>query len=290
MTTQPEDPQQSHLRHRLLSLDDLGNLPPTKPLIDGLLYRDTLAQLSGGPGTYKTFLALTMGCCLATGEPFGDFDVPEKGTVIYVAAEGAGDMEKRILAWCEVWEIDPDILRDRLFVLPLPIQLGKEADVSETVEVVQEKQADMLVLDTRARCTLGMDENNATEQGWAIHAADRIRTVGGCAVVGVHHTPRSGSAGRGSNAWDGAIWSDLRVEGDGLHAKIHCEKHKDVASNCDHHFSLQRHTVSKELMPRTILAKERETLVMSRTLPDWSRPKVGVKAPAGSRLRRQHTG
>jgi hypothetical protein len=272
-----DESQQSHLRDRLLTLNDLAKLPPSKPLIDGLIYRNTLAQLSGGPGTYKTFLALTMGCCVATGETFGDFDVPKQGTVIYVAAEGASDIEKRILAWCEVWEINPDTLLDRVFVLPLPIQLGKDTDISQIIEVVQEKKADLLVLDTRARCTLGMNENDATEQGWAIHAAERIRMVGGCAVLVVHHTPRSGSAGRGSNAWDGAIWSDLRVEGDGLHAKIHCEKHKDVASNCDHHFSLQTHTVSKDLMPRTILDKERETLVTSRRLPDLARRRTSAR-------------
>ena len=34
-----------HLRDQLLSLADLRDLPPVGPLIEGLLYRDTLAQL-----------------------------------------------------------------------------------------------------------------------------------------------------------------------------------------------------------------------------------------------------
>ena len=255
-----------HLRDRLLSLTDLRTLPPVQPLIDGLLYRDTLGQLSGPPGCYKTFVAIAMSCALAAGESFGAFVVPKPGKVVYVAAEGVSGLETRILAWCEVWEVDPAVLHDRLFVLPLPIQLGNQVEVSQAVAVVAEVQADLLVLDTRARCTLGLEENSATAQGQAIDAADRIRTAAGCTVLGVHHSSRTGSAGRGSNAWDGAVWSDLRMEGGGLQAAIHCEKHKEVAAGCDHHFSLVRHTVSKDLMPHRF-EPDRRTLVLSRTGP-----------------------
>ena len=252
------------LRDQLLTLDDLAKLPPTRTLIDGLVYRNTLAQLSGGPGTYKTFLAVTMGCCLAAGVPFGEHAVPAQATVVYVAAEGANDVLKRILAWCEVWEIDPDEVRDRFRVLPLPVQLGNTIDVSRVVELVAEIDADLLILDTRARCTLGLEENSATEQGQAIEAVETIRRAADCAVLAVHHTPRTGNAGRGSNAWDGAVWSDLRVEGKDLQVKVHCEKHKDVESGCDHFFSFRPHTVSEELMPQAPVLPERRTLVMSK--------------------------
>ena len=127
-----------HLRDRLLSLTDLRTLPPVQPLIDGLLYRDTLGQLSGPPGCYKTFVAIAMSCALAAGESFGAFVVPKPGKVVYVAAEGVSGLETRILAWCEVWEVDPAVLRDRLFVLPLPIQLGNRVEVSQAVAVVAE--------------------------------------------------------------------------------------------------------------------------------------------------------
>lgn len=254
-----------HLRDRLLSVDQLRTLPPVKPLIGGLLYRDTLAQLAGPPGCYKSFAVTAMSCAVATGQSFSSHVVPRAGTVVYVAAEGSNNMAARILAWCEVWGVDAEQLRDRLHVLPLPLQLGSTIDVSQAVELVQEVNADLLVLDTRARCTLGIDENSATDQGRAIAAADEIRNAAGCTVLGAHHSSASGAnsgRGRGSNAWDGAVWSDLRMEGKALQATIKCEKHKDVPSGCVHHFSLVRHTVSKDLMPNT-LGPERETLVFS---------------------------
>ena len=168
---------------------------------------------------------------------------------VYVTAEGANDLHKRILAWCEAADVEPSELLDWLRVLPMPIQLGDKVDVTQAVEVVRDLKAAMLVLDTRARCTLGLEENSATEQGLAIAAADRIRNAADCTVLAVHHTPRTGNAGRGSNAWDGAVWSDLRIEGSKLAAKVHCEKHKDVQSGCDHDFTLTRHVVGLDLLP-----------------------------------------
>ena len=251
-----------HLRDKLLRLSDLKALKPVEPLVEGFLYRNTLAQLSGGPGEYKTFVSTAIGCCVATGTRFCGFAVPKPEVVVYVAAEGANGMEARILAWAELWKVDPDKLEERLIVLPLPIQLGNKMDVSEAIDVVRETNAGLLVLDTRARCTLGLEENSATEQGEAIEAADTIRRAGCCTTLAVHHTPRTGNAGRGTNAWDGAVWSDLRIKGSALAASIHCEKHKDAPSGCDHNFSLIERIVSQELMPgATIL--QRKTLVLS---------------------------
>jgi hypothetical protein len=260
MTSQQQ--KSPHLRDRLLRVSELQNLRPVEPLIEGLLYRNTLAQLSGPPGCYKSFVAIAMSCALAAGKSFGDFIVPQEGTVVYVAAEGASGLAKRVLAWCEVWGVDVSLVQERLLCLDLPLQLGDEFDVQQAAEVVTELDADLLVLDTRARCTLGLEENSATQQGAAIDAADSIRAAAGCTVLGVHHSSRGGTAGRGSNAWDGAVWSDLRMEGGGLQATIHCEKHKDVPAGCDHHFALVPHTVSSELMPNT-LEPYRSTLVIS---------------------------
>ncbi len=79
-----EEPSQNsdgrvHLRDRLLSLSDLCALPPVEPLVENFLYRDTLAQLSGGPGAYKTFAAVAMSCSLAAGIPFCGFPGAQTG-------------------------------------------------------------------------------------------------------------------------------------------------------------------------------------------------------------------
>ncbi len=259
---QAEEAPSPTLRSQLLSLSDLATLPPVRPLAEGLVYRDTLAQLSGPPGSYKSFLALAMACAVAAGESTWEgHPIPEGGAVVYVAAEGASGLRARALAWCELTGVDPAELDGRLHFLPVPVQLGNRVDVRQAVELVRDVGALLLVLDTRARCTLGLDENSATEQGRAVHHAEEIQREADCTVLVVHHSGRAGGAGRGSNAWDGAVWSDLRVTGEDLAAKLHCEKHKDVAAGCDHHFRLVLHTVSEHLMP-DCTEKQRSTLVL----------------------------
>jgi hypothetical protein len=243
-------PLRKHLRDRLLTLDDLSDLPPVRPLVDGLLYRNTLVQIAGQPGSYKSFVTIGMACSVALGRTWEGHRVPEAGAVVYVAPEGASGLRTRVLAWCESNGVDPQELRDTLHFLAEPLQLGNIVDVSEACEVAREKDAALLVLDTRARCTLGLSENDATEQGVAIHHAEAIQAAAGTTVLGVHHSGRGGDHGRGSNAWDGAVWSDLRLKGEDLRCTVRCEKHKDAPDGCDHHFRLIPHTVSEYLMPQ----------------------------------------
>ena len=76
----------------------------------------------------------------------------------------------------------------------------------------------------------------------------------------VHHSGRAGDHPRGSNAWDGAVWSDLRLTGTDQRCRINCKKHKDVPDGCDHHYRLVPHVVPEDLMPGCDI-KERSTLV-----------------------------
>jgi len=249
------------MRARLLTISDLADLQPVRPLIDGLLYRETLAQLSGPPGQYKSFMVIAMACAVAHGGTFEGHPVPEAGPVVYVAAEGATGTRARILAWCEKSGVDPAELEGKLYVLPEPIQLGDTMDVTEAAELARELAALLLILDTRARCTLGLEENSATDQGRAIQHAEEIQRASGATVLAVHHSGRSGDHGRGSTAWDGAVWSDLRMTGEELRAKLTCAKHKDVPDGCEHHFRLVPHTVSVQNMPDADIAA-RSTLVI----------------------------
>jgi hypothetical protein len=260
---QEEKHKRKTFREQLLSVSDLGNLPTVEPLIDGLIYRNTLVQLSGPAGKYKSFVSVGASCALASGR--GNWEghhIPKREQVVYAAAEGAGGLQVRILAYCERNQIDPDDLNGWLHILPLPVQLGAVVEVDDAVQMVQDVGAGMLVLDTRARCTLGLEENSATEQGRAVSAADRIRTAAGCTVWVIHHTGRVGSTPRGSTAWDGAVWTDLRLksEDDGT-TEIHVEKHKDAPSGATYDYRLLPHTVSEKLMPGVPEAA-RNTLVV----------------------------
>jgi len=215
------------MRSKLLSVTDLGKLPPVRPLVTGFLYQGTLAQLSGPPGQYKSFWSIGVACSVASGRSFEGHDTA-RGKVIYVAAEGATGARARILAWCELSRIDPADLDGWLYLMPEPIQLGNATATLELADLATEWGVSLAIFDTRARCTLGLEENSASDQGIAIDNAEQIIHRSGATVLAVHHSGREGAHGRGSTAWDGAVWSDLRMSGEELRATVKCAKHKDV--------------------------------------------------------------
>jgi hypothetical protein len=261
------------LRDRLLTVDQLREMPAPDPLVDGLLYRNTLAQVSGPPGCYKSFIVLGIACAVSAGVSWEGHAVPEALSVIYVAAEGAHGLARRVDAWSESNRRDIGDLR----ILPEPLQLGDAGQVAELAQLAGEMRPGLVVLDTRARCTVGLEENSATAQGMAVEAAESIRRASGATVVGVHHTGRQGEHGRGSNSWDGAAWTLLSVTGAELHAQIKVEKHKDVPDGANFHYRMLPYVVSAERMPATTEC-ERSTLVAVqngvRTDDLLSRPSV----------------
>lgn len=250
------------LRQQLLSVSALGNLPLVEPLVDGLLYRNTLAQLSGAPGSYKSFLSIGVSCALSAGvNSWEGHRIPQQEKVIYVAAEGASGLRVRVHAWCEHHGVDPARLEGWLHILPVPVQLGAVLVVDEAIDMVKDVGAGLVVLDTRARCTLGLEENSATEQGIAVEAADRIRAASDCTVWAIHHMGRSGGTPRGSTAWDGAVWSDLRLTAEDAVMSIKVEKHKDAPSGQIYEYHLMPHTVSAERLPG-VPEEQRKSLVV----------------------------
>ena len=176
-------PARRHLRDRLMTFAELAAIQPPEPLVEGLLYSDTLAQLTGPPGTYKSFFAMAMACCVATGRDFHDrFRTGVSGPVVYVVAEGSSSTAPRVAAWSERHGMDPNEVTRNLLILPEPIQIGDTVDITEALEVVQEVGAKLLVIDTRARCTLGLDENtmivHLTDHGYLLGEHDLLGKPG----------------------------------------------------------------------------------------------------------------
>jgi hypothetical protein len=268
-----DTPKRKSFTEQLLNVSDLSRLPPVEPLVDKVLYRNTVAQLSGPPGSYKSFIAVALACALASKQ--GNWEghrIPKRVHVVYVATEGATGLRARILAWCEQHGVDPAELEGWLFVLPVAVQLGAPVDVCDAVEMVRNVGAGLLVLDTRARCTLGLEENSATEQGRAVDASDRIRQAAGCTVWVIHHSGRAGATPRGSTAWDGAVWTDLRLKSEERTVQITVEKHKDVPSGQTYEYRLIPRTVSEALMPGVDEENRKSLVVFSNT--DENRGKI----------------
>ncbi|BDB60128.1 AAA family ATPase [Rhodococcus sp. RDE2] len=200
--------RRARLDGAFLSRADLRSLPPLTALVDGYLYLDTLAQLNGERGTFKTFLALDWAGSVATGTSWNGHGV-HHGNVLYFAGEGVAKFDDRLSAWemeHEVHEAPVDVFRE---IVDFAAEATVEAEWVYVAALLslRERKPSLIVIDTMARYTSGHDENSAQDMGRLITNLDVLRRVTGACVLVVHHTTRGTTHGRGSTAVEGAMQS-----------------------------------------------------------------------------------
>lgn len=211
------------LREQLVDTVGLDNLPDPEPLIgEDILFGDSLAWMVGKPGSYKSFTALDMAGCIATGEPWQGYRT-RQGSVLYLVAEGVRGTKKRVRAW----EASYGHRMTGVQFLPVAVQSKVDGHWSELVELARELRPALIVLDTQARITVGVDENSNSEMGEFIDKTERLRKACRACVILVHHIGRNGDTGRGATAVDGAVTTVIKVEKDGTDVSLICQKNKD---------------------------------------------------------------
>ena len=200
------------------------DIPPREWLSPGWLPADSLLAVYAPPGVGKSFYALSLALEMAR----GGWWVTSRLTaspVLYVAAERATELRDRAEAWkCHYEEELP--YGFELLAPERPPQLTNPTDVEALCRYVSESGSKLVVLDTYARMTLGLEENSARETGPVLEALDRIRqaTKGGAVLV-VHHTGKDSARGlRGSSAFLGAVDMTISLEGSEGTLKAKVEK------------------------------------------------------------------
>lgn len=218
----------------LLDREGLDTLPPPQPLIFDMLDKDSETWLVAPSGGFKSFVALDMAIHVGMGLPWrGKRTV--QGDVVYIVAEGSKGIGMRVAAWEQLYGQRSHGVR----YLPRAIQVVDERQEWRVlVEVCRRLQPAMIVVDTQARVTAGLEENSAKEMGLFVRAVGALKTATGACVLVVHHTGKAGVVGRGSSALYAAADTEIRIERPArreerlaLTATIHASKQKDMEEN-----------------------------------------------------------
>jgi hypothetical protein len=204
--------------------DGLDDLPDPVPLVEGILFRDSLAWIYGKPGSGKSFVGIDWAGCVANGLPWAGVHEVSKGTVLYLVAEGTSGIRRRVRAW----ERHTGIRMRGVTFLPIAVQLLHGTDLRALELLVEEMRPVLIVIDTQARCTVGANENDNGEMGQVVSAADALRTASGACVLMIHHSGRNGENMRGASAFDGAATSIIKVTKNEEYVEVQCDKQKDV--------------------------------------------------------------
>lgn len=232
----------------LLDASSLDNMPTLEPLVGDLLHLDSLARIIGPSGHMKSFVTIDLAAHVGTGIPWHGQHV-RQGTVVYLVAEGARGIRKRVRAW----EKHYGVKMNNVLFLPRPVQTrGDEWDT--WIEAMRRLAPSMIVIDTQARVSVGVEENSNTELGIVIERIEDLRRATGACVLVVHHTGHVGEHGRGASAAKGALQSEFHVSKRGDNAKnivvtVKVGKQKDDEEGDDLQFGLRIVSLDGEVKP-----------------------------------------
>ncbi|MGC7955988.1 helicase RepA family protein [Salmonella enterica] len=182
-------------------------------VIKGLIPAESLCSTYGASGSYKSFLAISWSCHVATGMAWGGRRV-SKGAVIYIAGEGSMGVKRRVKAW----EITHDKVVTDLCIINAPVFPASPDYVEQVIRtagLVKSRTGEnvrLIVIDTLARCFGGNDENDSRDMGAFIQGCDAIKQATGATVLVVHHSGKDETKGaRGSSAFRAALDAEYRI-------------------------------------------------------------------------------
>lgn len=183
--------------------------PNLEWLIPNAIEKGSMFSIIGAPGTGKSFVATDLGVSVATGTPWlgnTSFTPTVKGNVILISPEATNSVLRRIAEQYISRGVNDEgniLVTDR----PLPVRESEE-DREKFIEL-ELCEPTLILIDTWARATPGLNENSAQDVNRIIHELDIVRKRTGCSVGIIHHTTKAGTSARGTSALFGALDSEF---------------------------------------------------------------------------------
>jgi hypothetical protein len=220
---------------KLEAWDDIED-EPVEWLVQGVIPQRSFVALYAPPASFKSFVALDIAECIATGRQFLGHEITRKGAVLYIAGEGHGGIGTRIKA-LKIHHSTPE--GTPVYFLRRQVNLrSSQTDLKDLVQAIDDLKAihdinfEMIIIDTLARAFGGGNENASEDMGAFITAAGAIQGKYECSLLVVHHAGKDATKGlRGHSSLLGAVDTELeiiRIEGaqppKGI---LHISKQKD---------------------------------------------------------------
>lgn len=264
-------------RVKLLTDVELDQIPEALPLIDGMLFQGQLIGVVGRFATYKTFLLLDWALCISLGLEWNGRRV-RQGCVIYIVAEGASGIRKRVAAWKKYHQF-PDSLP--IFFLPSRLDIADPLHVDALLNEITAMGLERLqavFVDTVAR-NFGGDENSAPDMGRFVIGCDRIRETTGASVILAHHNGWAAEKrSRGSIVLPSSLDTEIVLERDDVNVTLSNSKQKDAVEFAP--ITLQAVQIADSLILRTVVPTSAELTPNERTALSVVQTSEGLSATA----------
>jgi hypothetical protein len=206
---------------RLSAIPEPG---PVTWLVEKLWTAGAFGIVGALPKSWKSFLTLHVGICVAAGRPvLGRFRTQQGRVLVFSAEGGKRAVRRRAGAMCRALQLDLDGLDLDILDLPL-LRLDNPATAAAFIATVEAIRPALVILDP-LRELHGGDENDSAYVATLLGPLRTLQERVGAAVMVIHHNvkPAQGAGAkrraaellRGSGALAGAIDSGLFLEPDG---------------------------------------------------------------------------
>ncbi len=194
--------------------------------LPGLIPRTGSGLHAGASGSLKSFAELHIATQVNA----------RGGKSLLIVAEGAKGYKRRIRAYAQHHGF---ALADMPTVLPMAVNLFDSSQITALIEAVRVLCPDVtyVSMDTKWRCSVGANEDKATDQATVFAQVDRIARAFNCFVMLVAHLGKDESKGvRGSNSQYAAVDVELTQTRSGDYCTLTTSKMKDAEDGTEHTF------------------------------------------------------
>ena len=203
----------------LLSFKGLEAIPDLEWVIEGWIPKGGLTMIYGPPKSGKSFIVMSLVLALDHGECWLGHRVVDRCRSLYVALEGRSGLKIRSEAWHQHY--GHDVEDGNSLIQTGRVNIAEYEHTNAIIEAVIENGIELVVIDTLAKATSGMDENSAKDMGRVIDQTRRIQEEAGATVILIHHTGHGDKhRERGSSSLAGAVDTSILVKAGKMSAPL----------------------------------------------------------------------
>lgn len=206
---------------------------PTQWIIKGVMPDAELTMVYGPSGAGKSFIVLDMAMSILRGKDWMGHKA-KQGAVLWLAAEAYGSMGPRILAYCKGQGISEEEASELPMIATEGVDLTSRRYVDALLDSVEDKQFTMVIVDTLAAASGGLNENAGEDMNALLANCRHIYQRTKANVTLIHHSGKDES--KGARGWSGikaAVHAELRVSYDESGRAITATKQRDgVEGGC----------------------------------------------------------
>ena len=192
-----------------------GKVQPPKYVIDGLLEAEAKLLIWGKTTARKSFFAIDMAVCVASGTPFFGRRIKQSGPVVFIAGEGAGGLARRFEACCRKYGLDLKSLpiyfnRDNKDLMA-PVIVKDLNNLGDQIKKDHGRYPLMYFFDTY-NTSSSADENKAEDFATTLGHLREITNYQGAVPAIIHHPGKDGKTYRGSSAMGAGMDTEIFMD------------------------------------------------------------------------------